>query len=1056
MSEAERRQLTVLFCDLVGSTELAVKLDPEDMRDILAAYRTVCGEAMSKYGSTIIQHSGDGAMIIFGYPMAHENATESAILAAMDILAAFKDKKSKLANFDTQLNARIAINTGQVVVGNDGATKAGEEISVIGDVPNLAARLQNLAEPGQIIVSQATYRLTKHQFSYRDMGMQDLKGFSTPVRCYSVDASILKSATTANTESGRRTPLIGRQAELSLLEQRWQSSFGGDGQVMLLSGEAGVGKSRILQAFNEKNVALDINIVRFFSSSFHTHSTLNPVLNELRMRFGLDEEADDAGKFQRLKSGLKLEQQYHLPVLAKMLNIQTPKSHELKSISPEALKQQAMAAILAIYSDLANEKPLLMEFEDIHWCDPTTLELIDHLIGMIGGKPWYLILAFRPDYKAPFRNLPYITSLTLNRFGKNEISELIQQIANGKPLPENLTTQIVERADGIPLYAEEITRMVLESGWITEVDGIYVMSGTYVPLAIPDSLQGSLMARLDRFPSAKEVAQIAATIGRRFTAELLSLVSGHSGNQLFAVLDQLLDAELIYEYGFGAEKTYEFKHALVQDAAYQSLLRTARQKCHQRIAEMLESNFPDIRDTEPEVLARHFHSASNWEKSFEYSLNAGKNALNRSANLEALTHLGHALEDLQKLPPAKQRDKDEFELLVLLAVPQATVLGYSHENVSKTYERAMELADGQSDTSAILPVIYGLGRYHMLAARFDEGSKYQSKLLELATNLKNKPMITAARRVTGATAFYRGQHEKALREMQAVIGTKLTKEERAEVLKHDVVDLEVAAYSYSSLSEWLIGNPDTSRKIIEQAIVSARETEHAFSIAFALLFGAWTYSFCGDYQRGKELAEEGYSIAKQYSFQFWIGWAEVMRAWTTAKLDEDYKTGAEQIAIGIEHWKETRSRVGLSYFLYLQADLNFASGNYIKAHEVLDEAETFVEQTKEGFWAPEITRMRGQITLAESQGMPNPVEGVEAATQFFDKALKHSNETGADSLALRALTSKAQMKHPSKKDTKSQKDLEKLINSMSQGKDTYDVIAAKAVVLKYSKEKSAN
>jgi predicted ATPase/class 3 adenylate cyclase len=1031
---AERRHLTVMFCDLVEFTQLSVKLDIEETRDILAAFRTALSEIVGKFGSTVIQNYGDGALVMFGYPVAHENSTASAIMAGLEILQAFNKKSSGLSRSNYSLNVRIGITTGRAVVGSDGAGAAGEELSVIGDVPNLAARLQGLAKPGQIIVSKATYSLTQDQFNFHDMGAHNLKGFSDPVKCYSVDSSILTSARFAKTETGRSTPLISREAELALLKQRWATAKDGEGQVMLLSGEAGVGKSRILQCFNQSLSLSDIHLVRFFCSSFHTNSMLHPVLNDMRMRLRIDVELEDHEKFNQLKSQLSVQHHHHLPVLAKLFSIVLPDGDEQEEIPPESLKLKTFAAILDFYAAMADKKPLLMEFEDVHWCDPTTMEIISQFIGQLEDRNWFVLLAFRPDYKPPLRNLSYVTSLVLNRFGKQEIRELIMQVAGGEKLPQRLTDQIVERADGIPLFAEEITRMVLESDWMAEFKGHCKISDSDFSHAIPESLHGSLMARLDRFPSAKVVAQIAATIGRRFTGELLVKVSGHSESQLMPLLDQLLDAELIYEHGIRPQVIYEFKHALVQDAAYNSLLKTARQKFHMRIARALEQSSPEICESEPEILGHHFSAGGGFVQAVEYFTAAGRRALAVSANLEAINHLENALADIDRLPQTDDKGLREFELLVMLAVPQASAFGYSHENVSKTYNRAMELVKDIEEHSAIFPVTYGLLRYHLLGARYSQAQEYALSLSDLAAKMKNGVMVAASHRSMGAIHFYRGHPKQALEDLYSVINSGIDASERMQALKYDVVDLVVASLSYASWAEWQLGRGDTARELSAQAISMAKKIEHPFSISFSLCFASWTHAFCGDLEKTLELSEEALEISHKYSFEFWIGWAETLAAWSRSKINGEFETGVIEIAKGIEQWKKTGSRLGLSYFYFLQADLLLASGDHGEALSILTDADDFSEKTDELFWKPELLRLRGEVLRAKDKGKVT----TGADTELFTLALERAEQMGSAALALRAATSllKAQIKTNDKLDISGR--MKTLLDGFSQGENDAD------------------
>ncbi len=1037
---AERRQLTVLFCDLVGSTQLAAELDPEDLRSILATYRSICSDIVKRHDGTVMQFLGDGINVMFGYPVAHEHATASAIRAASEMLTAITGGKAEFATLNVRLNLRIGIDTGQVVVGSDGAGASGEKISVIGDVPNLAARLQGIAEPGQIVVSDATHRLTRDLFQFDELGPRSLKGFSKPVTCFAVTGDVFDGTTVSNSRRRNAKPLIGRDAELGLIRQHWSAAKNGDGQVLMLSGEAGVGKSRILHSFNQQVAEEDATLVRFYGSAFHRHSTMLPIVEELQGRLGLNRETSPDKKLSTLTDALPPEQRRNLPALCYLLGIDTPATAELLCLAPEELKKATFDAVLDFYISMADDGPLLMEFDDLHWCDPTTLDVIAQFIEHIKNKPWFLLLSFRPDHKPPFRNLSHVTSLSLNRFSRSDITLLINTMTSGKQLPKSLMNQIVERADGIPLYAEELTRMVLESGWVQDIDGRYQMSGSYVEHAIPASLQDSLMARLDSSPSAKEVAQIAATIGRRFSHELLRLVSGYRDQQLRGALEQLLDAELIYRQGTATEVSYEFKHALLQDAAYQSLLKTARKACHMRIADALEKNMPEVCANEPESLGYHYAAAGAHEKAFAYFMSAAERAMESSASFEAINHLENALATLSRTPQDEARDRKEFEILVMLAVPQAAALGYSHENVSRSYERARELARKQTDNFAIFPVTYGLMRYHLLGARYAKAFEYGENLSEMAEQAGNRLMQAASHRAMGSASFYCGKPQKALDTLSDVITSDMSDDERADALKYDVVDIKVASLGYASWANWQLGKADEARRMSEEAMILAREIRHPFSIAFSICFASWTYAFCGDLERTRELADEAYTLSMRYGFRFWTGWTEVMSAWPLARLTGKYEEGLTRVTSGIVSWKESRSRLGLSYFLCLQADLMYANGDHREALALLEEATQYCDENNEGFWLPELSRLRGEVLFASS-----PDNAAESET-LFRSAASTARDAGMISLELRALTSLARLQHATQGRAPIEDELANTLTRLEKGGTTFDQQDARRVL----------
>ena len=646
--EAERRQLTVMFCDLVGSTALSGHLDPEELREVIRAYQGVCTTAIKRYEGFVARYVGDGILAYFGYPLAHEDDAERALHAGLGVVEAVGELKETMGrNKGVDLAVRVGVATGLVVVGDLIGEGASEESAAIGETPNLAARLQGLAEPNAVVIAPNTRRLAAGRFEYTDLGTHKLKGIAGPVHAWRViAASEVASRFDAAHEFGV-TPLVGREHESGLLLERWEQVKKGEGQVVLLSGEPGIGKSRITETLREQVTADDPIRLRYQCSPYHTNSALYPIIDQLERAARFDRNDPPDAKLDKLEALLaqsaeRVEEA--APLFAALLSISVGDRYPHVGLTPEQQKEKTLKVLVAQLRSLSRHQSVLMIFEDVHWADPTSLELLDMIVEQAPRVRVLALITFRPEFTPPWTGHTYITSLALNRLSRELSAAMLEKVTRGKELPEEVRDQIVAKSDGIPLFVEELTRTVVESGLLTEQAERYELSGPLPPLAIPTTLKDSLMARLDRLAPVKKVALAAAVIGREFGYELLAAVSGLKDNKLQEALEQLVNANLIFRRGTTpAAASYRFKHALVQNAAYESLLRSTRQQLHARIADALETHFPDIADTQPEVLAHHYTEAELTERAIGYWQRAGEHAAKRAAHVEAISHLSRGL-----------------------------------------------------------------------------------------------------------------------------------------------------------------------------------------------------------------------------------------------------------------------------------------------------------------------------------------------------------------------------------------------------------------------------
>jgi class 3 adenylate cyclase len=680
-----------MFCDLVGSTALSARLDPEDMREIIGTYHRCCADKITKAGGFVAQYLGDGVLAYFGYPEAHEDDPERAVRAGLTLV----DAVSRLqAGYNTALQARIGIATGLVVVG-DLISDDARERGVVGETPNLAARLQGLAEPGQVVISHGTRRLTGGLFEYRDLGRLALKGLTEAAQVWQVvGASTVESRFEAQHETNL-APLVGREEELELLMRRWRQAASGEGRVVLLSGEPGIGKSRLIAAL-EAQVEPSRHVrLRYFCSPQRQESALYPFMAQLERAAGFLRDDDAEAKFAKLELLLSrgTDRWEEIGLIAGQLGVPTSDRYRPPELSAQKRKERTINALLAQLEGLAAEQPVLAIFEDAHWIDPTSLELLALAIGRVSLSAVLLVITARPEFQPPWADHAHVTRINLARLPPSQGRALVQQIAGCKTLPEEVLRQIISRADGVPLFVEELTKSVIESGLMRESDGCYFLDSPLPPLAIPTSLHASLNARLDRLSPVRELAQVGAVLGREFSYEQLRAAAEMSDAELTAALDRLAHSELIFCRGTPPDATYIFRHALLRDAAHDSLLRTQRQVLHRRVALVLEGQFADFAAGQPELLAQHCSEGGLGEKAAAYWLKAAQKALGQAATAEAITHLTRGLAEIAALPTNPALRQSEINLQITLGNALIASRGHSAPGVATAFERARTLIE---------------------------------------------------------------------------------------------------------------------------------------------------------------------------------------------------------------------------------------------------------------------------------------------------------------------------------------------------------------------------
>src|SRR5690242_2985038 len=702
----ERRQLTVMFCDLVGSTALSEKLDPEELRDLLHAYQTLCGDVIARYDGFVARYVGDGILTYFGWPAAHEDDAERAVRTALEIV-----QTARRAATTEALSVRLGIATGPVVVGEPAGVGDQAKLAV-GSTPNLAARLQGLAAADQIVIAASTRRLVGNAFDLSDLGEHELKGIAEPVHAWRVErAAITESRFDAHHTATGLTPLVGRDEEVDLLLRRWSQAQDGEGQVVLLGGEPGIGKSRILGVLRERLEAQGVQALRFQCSPYAVNSAFWPIIDnfERALRFARDETAE--AKPDKLEA--LIVAQYGRPLadvrfVASILSLPCEDRYGPLSMTPQRHKDETLRTLVDITEAAARRQPSVLLFEDAHWADPTTLEVLDLLLDRVRTMPLLVVLTHRPEFQSRWSGHGHVAAFNLSKLTRAQSAAMVTVLAGGKALPAALLEQILTRTDGVPLFVEELTKTVLESGDLKEAGDHYNYAGSARSLTIPATLRDSLMARLDRFMPVREIAQIGAAIGREFSYELIEAVAPMSQAQVDNSLVQLSESGLAFRRGTPPNAIYTFKHALVQDAAYDSLLKRRRQELHGKIARVIEQRFPTIQITEPEVLAHHLTAAGRAEAAIPLWQKAGELALQRTALTEAIAHLNQGLDLVATLPSSSERDAGELELRTHLGMAWMALQGWAAPEVWTSLYPALALAKSLGRHDPLVPILWGL------------------------------------------------------------------------------------------------------------------------------------------------------------------------------------------------------------------------------------------------------------------------------------------------------------------------------------------------------------
>jgi len=1038
--QAERRQLTVLFCDLVDSTALSRRVDPEDLQDVIRRFLDACSHTIGRFNGYIAKYMGDGMVVYFGYPQAHEHDAERAVHAGLAILDTVKALNHDNPHPEFGMAARIGIATGHVVVGELMGQDTAKERSVFGETPNLAARLQALAQPNQLIIDPVTKRLVGHEFEFGDLGAVSLKGFDTPVQAWQVLSTRLSASRFESYRASHLTNFVGREQELSLLLGRWREAVGGEGQVMLLCGEAGIGKSRMTRSFCDRLADERCQTIQFQCSPYHTNTALYPAITFLRQAAGLASQDSAQAQLEKLDAMAResgIENQDTVSLLADLLSIRGDHRYPALTVSSEKRKDMTLEALVQYLQGLADRCPVLFIMEDAHWLDPTTLDLMARIIDRVRQMRVLLLMTFRPEFKPVWADYSHVTSLTLSRLPRRQSAELVVAITGEKALPPEVQQAILAKADGIPLYIEALTENVLESGLLTEKNDEFTVKASLTELPIPDSLQALLMERVDRLGPAKDIAQTGAAIGREFTYELLQATLEVPDSELKNALDLFVASGLVFQEGEIPLATYHFKHALVQDAAYSTLPKKPRRVLHSRIAKALESRFPERVKMEPELLAYHYEQAGLAGPAVDYWHRAARRDAERSANIEALSHFHRALELLKELPEGSERNALELELLLARGAPLLSVKGYASDDMEHNYRRAKELLQEHSDSAHQFRAIWGLWVFHMFRGQLANARGLAEDLLALAHREQSSDLLVEAHRFVGTTYFYLGRFDEARTHLLTAKSLYEPNQHRAHVVLYGQ-DPGITTRILLARTLWILGEVVQAETVALEALSMARELDHPYTLVFVLVYLSWIYSLLHNANRTLELAAEAIMVSTQYSFELGLAWATTSQGWALAETG--HEDGLGTLLHGLAATRVTDASVNNTLILALLADI------YLR-HKHIDEALATIEDARklavtEGalFWQAELFRLKGELLLGQSD------PSVQAADDCFCEALKIAQGQHAKMHELRAATSLAKLWRKLNKSDDAKRILHSVYSRFTEGIDNPDLIEAKTVL----------
>ena len=1020
-----------------------MRMDPEDLREVIAAYQKCVAETVQRFGGFVAKYMGDGVLVYFGFPMAHEDDAERAVRAGLELVAAVSSLKTHVP-----LQTRVGIATGLVVVGDLIGSGASQEQAIVGETPNLAARLQGIAEPNSVVIAESTRKLVGSLFELEDLGPKEVKGIAGSVRAWAaLRPASIESRFEAFHATGL-TELVGRDEELELLLRRWSKAKTGEGQVVLLSGEPGIGKSRLTAALLERLAGEPHTRPRYFCSPQHTDSALYPIITQMERAAGFAHEDTPQQRLDKLDALLvqTFTPQQHAALFAEMLSITNDGRYPTLELAPQQRRQKTLEALAAQLEALSRSNPVLMIFEDAHWTDPTSLEVLGRTVDRLKTLGVLLVVTYRPEFDPPWIGRPYVTALNLNRLGEREIAAMIERVAGNKSLSQSIRQDIIERTDGIPLFVEEMTKAVLEA----QGEGAAESTITTIPspsIGVPASLHASLMARLDRLGPAKEVAQIGAAVGREFSYALLQAVVRKPEAELRLALDRLLAAGLLFRQGVPPHATYLFKHALVQDAAYGTLLRESRRSLHARIAETLESHFTEIVENQPELLARHYTEAGLPDRAAHFWDEAAMRSLERSALVEAAEHLKRGLAQIAVLPGSPALRREEIKLQVALISPLIHIKGFASpetkaavERANLLIEKAEAMGEPPEDPLLLFSVLYGSWTANAVA--FSNGDLVRDLAAQCLTLAERRGMpvpLMIGHRLMGTSLLYVGDFAQGRAHLDRAIALYSPAEHRVFATRfgHDV---RAAALSFRSWALWLLGYPQLAFDDANLSLKDARELGQAAALMFSLAITPMINILRGEYVAANLLADELAGVAEEKGAVLFEALGIIYRGCVSA-LNGQAAEAVRILPSGLDASQSTGAAWLIPSFLSYLAWAYSETNQFDDAQRYIAQAFTTLQTTKETWFEAEATRIAGEIALKSRE------RDASKAEAYFERALAIARQQQAKSWELRAAMSMARLwRDHQGKPQQARELLAPVYGWFTEGFDTLDLKEAKALL----------
>ena len=1038
-SAGEKRQLTVLFCDIVGSTALAFQLDPEDLGAVMRRFQTTCAAMITHAGGYIARYMGDGLLAYFGYPQAHEDDAESAVRAGLDLVA----KVGQLVlPHGKPLQIRVGIATGLVIVDDPASEKSSREQAITGETPNLAACLQSQAPANSVAVAAGTRRLLGDLFVCEDLGSYEIEGFSERVKAWRVTGERAVESRFDATRSGRLTQFVGRQNELGQLLSLWGRAKAGEGQLALVCGEPGIGKSRLSLAFSEQTSDEPNYTVRFQCSPHHINSPFYPVIRQLERAARFERDDTASVKLEKLEDLLSRTGPTTLadaPLFAALLSIPTEGRYPPLNLTPQRQKTLTTAALIRQVLGMAQTRPVLLVFEDVHWIDPTTLEVLNRTIEEINRAPILFLATFRPEFFPPWLDQSNVTMLRLNRLGREQVRAIVVDIAGNKALPADVYEQIISKTDGVPLFVEELTKTVLESAALDDAGDQHLRVGALSPSAIPTTLYDSLMARLDRLAPIKEIAQIAAVLGREFSYSLLASVVPASEPLLRGALAQLTAAELIFGRGAPPNATYVFKHALVQDAAYASLLRGKRQQLHGQIADVLKDKFPDTVETQPELIAHHMAQAGRGRQAIDYLRKAGQRAIERSANAEAIGHLERALELLQQLPDNPEHKQLALELEVMLGQAMIAGRGYAAPETEEILLRAKNLIAESTEAAQKFAILYGIWACYYVGGDVALQQVTAAEFLAEAERHADTAALCLAHRALGTTYVSMGDFA-AGREHLEQARALYDPEHHPKFRFQYGQDIGAAALCYLCWALWHLGHVDQASEVAAEAVKRAEAISHPHTLVYTLCHARGMMDvFRRRSEDTRSCAEVVMSLCSEHGFPFWAAGGQILDGWAATRQGEK-DAGIVALRGGLAAWRKTGARLWLPIFLALEAEVHAKAGRNDVALQAIEQALATSDETGEKWAVAEVLRIKAGLLLAAGRARAEEIESVLIAS------LEVARHQKALCWELRTSCDLARLWQGQGRGKEALKLLRSIYNQFTEGLETADLQHAKALI----------